>query len=174
MRRTLGVILAASCLAVSLLVVRPAAAGTIRSWDKFKPTAGRFKAVAPLGGGDAAVLDKETNLVWMRDAGFLGEATWRVANLRCLEVGFLATSGGARGGFRLPSAGELGSLIDRSRVDPALPPGHPFVGVADEPYWTRDLIPSPAGAFVIDLADGLGGAASHTDTRHVWCVRGPH
>ena len=41
-------------------------------------------------------------------------------------------------GRRLPSVHELGSLIDSTKSNPALPTGHPFTNIATGPkgYWS--------------------------------------
>lgn len=166
---TLGLLVAL----LTALVAEPAFAGSIRSWDRTKPVRARFKPALGVSNAGLVILDKETNLVWQKDAGALGTATFLVANARCLELAFLAPAGGARGGYRLPRAAELSSLIDVLESDPALPAGHPFVNVANDKYWTADQLVDPPTAVTIDLGDGTargdGLAASH----RVWCVRGP-
>lgn len=90
----------------------------------------RFRCVM----NDEAVLDRETGLVWWRDAQetagvFEGQAVW------CAHGDW-----GGRKGWRLPTVAELTSLIDPAQANPvpvappALPPGHPFD--IQDGYWT--------------------------------------
>ena len=46
------------------------------------------------------------------------------------------TDGSVQGNWRLPNVRELQSLIDYGRYQPALPSGHPFIGVRSAYYWT--------------------------------------
>ena len=81
---------------------------------------------------DDLVLDKETGLVWARDANILGELkTWFEAVRYCRQFCYL----GNRQGWRLPTIEELSSLIDYKQFNPALPSGHPFIKV-DSIYWS--------------------------------------
>src|SRR5205807_1369275 len=69
--------------------------------------------------GGAAVLDRETGLVWEQSPA--NSHTWQNARYQCTNL----TTGG-RKGWRLPSVHELASLIDPNQSSPTLPPGHPF------------------------------------------------
>ena len=78
---------------------------------------------------DDLVLDKETGLIWARDADVLEgdqEAADAVLDCRSLDLG-------DRMGWRIPSIEELSSLIDTSQASPALPAGHPFENVQFDP-----------------------------------------
>ncbi len=77
-----------------------------------------------------AVLDRETGLVWERDAG-LGTYNWQDAITHCYN-----TDIGGRGGWRLPTIAELTTLVDKTQTDPALPAGHPFINVQSSDYWS--------------------------------------
>ena len=136
------------------------------AWDQIKG-AGRFLILT--NWASAAVLDKETGLVWERSPQPTAE-TWSVARVVCANK-----TVGNRKGWRLPSLPELASLVDPSvNSGPLLPPGHPFTLGSTAPYWSATTsAANPAGAwdfdFVIgDAVDARDKAASH----QVWCVRG--
>ncbi|MGH7623318.1 MAG: DUF1566 domain-containing protein, partial [Gemmatimonadaceae bacterium] len=80
------------------------------------PPAGCNSTRFPCVLGDAAVLDRETGLVWQRDPGPTAVG-WYSAVIGCL-----AATTGNRMGWRLPSLEELRSLMDGT----ALPVGNPF------------------------------------------------
>ena len=73
---------------------------------------------------DDLVLDKETGLIWPRNANIIGQYNWLDANTLCHEFNL-----GNRIGWRLPRVEELSSLIDRSQSNPSLPAHHPFINV---------------------------------------------
>jgi hypothetical protein len=90
----------------------------------------RFQTV--LGG--AAVLDKETLLVWERLMSARSGGNLDAATSRCRS----ATIGG-RLGWRLPTAAEFGTLIEPLNDNPSLPTGHPFIPMNGYPtVWTSD------------------------------------
>src|SRR5437773_10715904 len=77
--------------------------------------------------GGAAVLDRETGLVWERSP-LTTTHDWPAARTACTH----SRTVGGRKGWRLPSVHELASLVDPNNVDPsmltpALSPGHPFI-----------------------------------------------
>jgi hypothetical protein len=120
---------------------------------------------------NAAVLDRETGLVWERSPSTEPE-TWRTALVRCNETLTL----GGRLGWRLPTVNELASLVDPGQADPALPAGHPFTNVQlSLPYWsatTDGRVPDNKW-FVGFFNDGdVGNGRSRLDPSFVWCVRG--
>jgi hypothetical protein len=109
------------------------------SWDQQLPASTRFVVLsnwvdANYPSGGAAVLDRETGLVWQRgpfsgDLGF----SWSAASSSCASNAY-----GGRFGWRLPTVQEMGSLLDPNATSgPALPVGNPFIGVpAAAIYWT--------------------------------------
>lgn len=127
-----------------------------------------------------AVLDRETGLVWARDAIDVGgdlSGSWSQAVQNC-DHAHLATG---RRGWRLPTAAELTSLLV---VSPApallvgLPAGHPFVVPAtlqQSSYWTASedtLTANPDRAKFVNIVSGGVGVASKDSALQVWCVRG--
>jgi len=125
---------------------------------------------------DDLVLDRETGLIWARDANLIGQRNWLDANTLCRELVL-----GNRAGWRLPSVEELSSLVDPAGQDLALPPGHPFVNVqygSGKPaYWTSTNHENPSGAaWFLNFWTGAGphhaGLGSKTLMGHIWPVRG--
>ena len=120
---------------------------------------------------NAAVLDKETGLVWERSPATTTH-TWSEARFQCT-----ARETGNRKGWRLPSIHELASLVHPSVASPGptLVAGHPFTDVqlVGFGYWsattTADL---PTGAWFVEFTNGNVNIASKTFGSHVWCVRG--
>jgi hypothetical protein len=152
-----------------VLYVPPAAA---QVWGIKIDGSSRFRAV--LGG--AAVLDLETLLVWEKSPNNTA-TNWYTAHSICVD-----TVVGGRKGWRLPTIVELGSLIDPTQTFPALPVGHPFVGVIISTgpgtgYWSATNF---SGAGALDSARiallGPGSLFNVADDKnnyqHVWCVRG--
>jgi hypothetical protein len=102
------------CAALVLLVAAAAGAKP-PSWDQRIDGPGRFKVLRAFDG--AAVLDKETGLVWER-APVDGFVDWANAVRDCT----LSDIGG-RLAWRLPHIEELLTLLD---IVGTTPPGHPF------------------------------------------------
>src|SRR5436190_309921 len=106
----------------------------IPSWDQQIPTAQRF--IVLMNWNNAAVLDRETGLVWQREPFARVGFSFRQSDaiFQCQNANI-----GGRGGWRLPAPEELMSLVDFGQSNPALPPGHPFQGVSNEDYSTATL-----------------------------------
>ena len=145
----------------------------LKSWSNVIPNASkRFVVLADFA--NAAVLDRETGLVWEQAPDMI-HRTWADARLSCVSKVV-----GSRMGWRLPSFPELASLIDGGNVhfpDPALPAGHPFTNVVGTHYWSATTMAEPnptsdAWAWILDFEEAtvvphpklFGGIA--------WCVRG--
>jgi hypothetical protein len=115
--------------------------------------AGRY---AP-GAGTGTVLDTKTGLTWQAQVPS-AKTTWPNAYEYCQSLSL----GGLSSGWRLPSVGELLTLIDDSRWDPAIDitqfPNTPF----DAYYWTSsqtsvgDLSGMNLG-WTVDFGIGLTG-----------------
>ena len=155
-------------------------------WIDHKPNP-RFAIYDPIGNSDLSdpatlsddlVLDKETGLVWARDANLIGQINWLDANTLCREFEL-----GNRTGWRLPSIEELSSLIDTSQSDLALPEGHPIVNVqygsGVYAYWSSTNHENPNGAaWFVNMWRGAGphlaGLANKSVLGRVWPVRGSY
>jgi len=154
---------------VALLIIVPLAAAGDRafpSWDKQINAPNRFKVLGDFAG--AAVLDRETGLVWEQSPS-TSLFSWLNAQLHCT----LATGG--RLGWRLPTLQELASLVDPNNPggNPDLPPGHPFSNVQSSDYWSASTgAGSSSLAWVVLLGSGVVNDDNKSSTLYVWCVRG--
>ena len=136
----------------------------------------RFSVLSNMN--SAAVLDRQTGLVWERspDTGpFHWSSDQAIAHCNNLSLG-------NRKGWRLPTIQELASLVDpdpASVTAPRLPPGHPFQNLQPTTtYWSANpLTPpdqDPAGFFVWTLFafDGSLNGEISIANHSAWCVRG--
>lgn len=133
--------------------------------DQVLPAAQRFQLVM----GGAAVLDKETGLVWEQSPATITH-TWSIARSQCANQ----TTGG-RKGWRLPSVHELASLVDPSVAfpGPTLPAGHPFSDIQSSVYWSATTFAdAPTVAWVVFFGNGNVTTLNKSNTNFVWCVRG--
>ena len=118
---------------------------------------------------DAAVLDRETGLVW-EQAPSPNQIDWAGAQFQCNRL-----TVGNRKGWRLPTVQELASLLDPSVAFtgvPALPIGHPFT-LASVFYWsaTSDSErPDIAWGVIINNASPV--TTNKPGLFFRWCVRG--
>jgi hypothetical protein len=149
------------------------------SWDQQLPASTRFvvlsnwiDAAHPSGG--AAVLDRETGLVWEQSPTapptIPNTFNWGNAQFHCINL-----NAGGRTGWRLPTIQELLSLVDRSvSPGPTLPSGHPFGNVQSSVYWSAATFAGFAsGAWVVNFGFGnVGNGFDKGDSYFAWCVRG--
>ncbi len=147
-------------------------------WDKQINRPNRFTVLSDFGG--AAVLDRETGLVWEQSPETL-QFQWIQAQALCNLKNV-----GNRKGWRLPTVQELASLVDPTvpSPGPTLPSGHPFanVRVTNDPtnplsssvYWsTTTWATDPATvAWEVEFQTGVVANTSKSVFGYVWCVRG--
>jgi hypothetical protein len=136
------------------------------SWDQQLPAATRF--IVLLNWASAAVLDRETGLVWEQSPS-VSVFNWSNANQHCLNL-----NAGGRTGWRLPTIQEFMSLVDRSAFLPPLPSGHPFTNVQTSTgYWSATTTADNASnAWSLDFVAGFAGSTIKVGNKNVWCVRG--
>jgi hypothetical protein len=83
------------------------------------------------------------------------------------------TDGSSAGDWRLPNIKELHSLVDFGNASPALPTGHPFIGVQSDHYWSSTTFPlSFDHAWYVTVHYGYVQLDDKTVTNYVWPVRG--
>jgi hypothetical protein len=143
----------------------------VPSWNRALDSTGgcdseRFECV--LDG--AAVLDRETGLVWERQPT-LAQKTYTTTYRDCIEL-----IQGDRFGWRLPTAEELSSL---KMPGGGLPDGHPFIGVpidAGVLFWSSTTVPQmSANAYAVTFGNLNPQSTIKTEAvAHTWCVRGGH
>jgi len=140
------------------------------TWSQKLPAAQRFELV--LDG--AAVLDKETGLVWQKSPLTM-YLTWPVAIAICAGQYV-----GGRQGWHLPTIEQLASLLDYSvSGSPWLPSGHPFTNVQSDYYWSATTYAGdPDDAWIVSFYDGDVGyngkttSDGETTSYYVRAVRG--
>jgi hypothetical protein len=136
-------------------------------WSQKLPTSERFELVMDA----AAVLDKETGLVWEQSPKKTTK-DWYKACAHCCN-----NEVANRKGWRLPTVEELASLVDNDNSPLALPADHPFSAVHSSLYWssTPNLgATHPGCAWLVSFANGYVGFCSKKRPSYVWCVRGGH
>lgn len=150
--------------------IDPSTQPHVKSWSNTIPNAAkRFVVLADFK--NAAVLDRETGLVWEQSPATT-EVAWVAALVICADK----TVGG-RKGWRLPSFAELASLVDPSVAsDPKLPAGHPFTYVESRlGTWaaTQDAYNPASTAWGVFFGTGDVGRLTSQNVNKMWCVRGP-
>jgi len=161
----------------------PPITGTMKTLDQIPPTwsqillandgvdscsSSRFECLMGVMGDDA-VLDKETGLVWAKNANLTPSGKdWKHAIIHCRNLAL-----GGRKGWRLPTVEELASLVDPSQSNPALPSGHPFYNVQSY-YWSSTTYEWDSGyAWFVDMSSGITNETQKTwASYYVWPVRG--
>jgi hypothetical protein len=127
---------------------------------------------------DGTVTDKNTGLVWLKNANCFDKRLWAdaITNSNSLNSGECGlTDGSTEGDWRLPNYKELFSLLDANKFNPALPSGHPFTIVQSDYYWSSTTVESDndiAWGVRLDysLVVIIGKANSAVS---MWPVRGP-
>ena len=135
------------------------------AWSQNLRASERFQLVL----ASAAVLDKETGLVWEKSPDTTTR-TWTSA----IAYAY-AKNVGDRKGWRLPTVEELASLVDPTQSNPALPSGHPFTNVQSNVYWSSTTsVVDTSNAWVVLFSSGYVGYDGKSYGDYVWCVRGGH
>jgi hypothetical protein len=127
--------------------------------------------VVGTGAESDCVTDNLTGLMWTKDANRFGAKLWVDA---ISEANSQILCG--HDDWRLPNRKELFSLIDRSKVFPAIPSGHPFSNVrVDNYYWsstTYDLFQGQDHAWMEYMGTGvISNGVKNSATLYVWPVR---
>jgi formylglycine-generating enzyme required for sulfatase activity len=115
-------------------------------------------------GADGTVLDEATGLTWQRSFDATTHA-WSDARSYC---GGLSLAGG---GWRLPNMKELQSLIDDTKVDPAIDVSA-FPGTQGQAFWSGSpLSGALPDAWFVNFYAGVSYSTSQTNLYPVRCVR---
>jgi hypothetical protein len=136
---------------------------------------------------DGTVTDHLSGLVWLKNAGCFSPTAWSTALTAAnqLASGVCGLTDGSNAGkWRMPNANELESLVDVSRVNPAVSTGSPFINInLTNAYWSSTTYAAgPANAMAIRFTDGrwINGAdagdgsfnnAKATSTNSLWAVK---
>lgn len=125
--------------------------------------------------GDGTVLDKNTDLVWLKDANISKSGMpLPVAKQFIQEMNEGRRDNFGFSDWRMPTIKEMETLVDRTRFYPALLADHPFVNVQNSFYWssseTNDIV---SNAWIADLASGniVLDYVSYCNFRYLWPVR---
>lgn len=133
---------------------------------------------------DGTVTDRFSGLMWLEDADCSGAgATWQGALnwvSAALNQGPFTDCEGytplTYEDWRVPNLKELLSLLDYSQNFPALPFGHPFVGVSSDQvaYWSSSTyVLDGSQAWAVNLAQGNNfDLDKSVSNPRVWAVRG--
>ncbi len=122
----------------------------------------RFECVL----GDAAVLDKETGLVWQMTPSSSTANSWFGALFTCNAS--LQGISGLRGGWHLPTIEEFSTLLAFSSTAP-------FANVSQtDEYWTSTTDPFDTTKALTRIIGTMTivERAKNTVGARVWCVRG--
>jgi hypothetical protein len=138
------------------------------SWDQQLPASARWITLANWDSG-AAVLDRETGLVWQQNpTANSAAATWADALSFCST-----TPIGGRYGWRLPSVEEFTTLLDPGSN--ALFSGNPFTfSYPHYPvFFTATTDPSDnTQVIVVGVNSNAFFVSAKSSSDLVWCVRG--
>jgi hypothetical protein len=162
-----------SVKAVSIPIWKITQEGTAKSvkWVDHAPNP-RFAIYdpsTPADETDDVVLDKETGLVWARNANLGDVTTWKNVIGYCRNYVTL----GNRMGWRLPTVEELSSLVDPGQSNPALPVGHPFIILPSGYHWSSSTTEiSSANAWYVNMHNGNVADQDKLATFYAWPVRG--
>lgn len=139
--------------------------------DTVQPAKERFVVLGDFL--NAAVLDKETGLVWEKSPD-QALYQWRDQNGFPIAVRICANKiVGERRGWRLPSVVELASLIDPSLPAPFVPTTvFPTVQLADYLAMSKNANITD-DAWHVGFGDGSMAGPFKIHKCHVWCVRRP-
>jgi hypothetical protein len=138
---------------------------SLPSWDQQLPASTRW--ITLTNWGSAAVLDRETGLVWQQNPTASEPFTWAQAVDFCRRLPI-----GGRYGWRLPSLEELMTLVDPSTL--SLFSGAPLAPLPNF-FWTASTVAENTNnAFLVSFVPNGSGPleALKADIESVWCVRG--
>lgn len=133
---------------------------------------------------NGSVTDRLTGLIWLKNTKCFGMMDWKDAQLaaKSLKDGdcgpdpaLMLSDGSSAGDWRLPVMGELCTLIDYRKRNPALPDGHMFSDFPSGYFWSATTLNNnPGMAWIVYFESGT---TCYDDIKyhagHIWPVRGP-
>jgi hypothetical protein len=140
----------------------------IPAWDQTIPASTRFVVLTNFN--NAAVLDRETGLVWEQYIS-LNTSDWASAQSVCF-----GTSTGNKLGWRLPTINELNTLFEKNPTTTfnTLPVGHPFSFTRLDSIWTNSTMEGNdtyAWALVMTGPTTQNQTLVKVNRLQAWCVR---
>jgi hypothetical protein len=112
------------------------------------------------------VYDAQTKLTWQQTVSAT-VYTWADAKAYCAGVG--TSLGGT--GWRLPTIGELRTIVDNSRANPSID-STAFPATPVDRFWSSSLVASsPSNAWAVYFDSGQEYSFGLALTSHVRCVR---
>lgn len=110
------------------------------------------------------VYDTKTKLTWQQ-AVAPGTYAWANAKTYCTSLSL----NGA--GWRLPSAGELQTIVDETRTNPSIDP-MAFPGTPPSWFWVSSPVAGvPSGAWAVEFNVGVTDTLLAAGANQVRCVR---
>jgi Protein of unknown function (DUF1566) len=130
--------------------------------------------------GGAAVLDRETGLVWEQSPS-TSTFPWSSTTTITAATHCNILNVGHRKGWRLPTIQEMESLVDGDPANtssPRLPHGHPFSNNVHQPssfHWSATTVATDTSlAWAVTFDNGGEFNNPKSGTAFAWCVRGGH
>jgi hypothetical protein len=117
--------------------------------------------------GDGTVTDLYSNLMWLKSPKQVAQK-YEDAVEYCENLKFKGHEG-----WRLPTIQEWKAIMDKTRKNPSLPPGHPFVNIPTQTgYWSKTRHKfGPLYVWQVTLWYGKAGHLSKKKHGNVWPVR---
>lgn len=150
---------AGTALPLAVMAIGLAAA---RSSRAYAPQ-GRFS----VGTSTDTIVDTQTHLIWQA-VDSVTTHPWSDAASYCQNL----TLGGSTG-WRLPTLGELQTLVDDSRADPAIDPAaFPSMPTDNLAFWTSSSLTGFGTKYgwTVSFQEGIAAFSFWTDSLHVRCV----
>ena len=111
------------------------------------------------------VIDKITGLMWEDDINTKTvKEDWGNANRYCKKLNFAGHHD-----WHLPTIAELETLIDTSKVNPAIKAE--FQNTASDSYWSSSPVSYSSNAWGVYFSDGYSGSNDESHSYYVRCVR---
>ncbi|HEC85341.1 MAG: hypothetical protein DRR19_32950 [Candidatus Parabeggiatoa sp. nov. 1] len=131
--------------------------------------------------GNGTVTDNRSCLMWLKDAGCVGQRAWDAVDASTEVVTLInaanpacANYTGTYTDWRLPSLSELVSLLTNDNKEFMVSPPSPLSGVRSSWYWSSSTQANYSDrAWDVDLSDGFVSNGGKTmNALYVWPVRG--